>query len=35
MPLARRRLELICFGLYVAAIFVGTSLEAISQIFAG
>ena len=34
MPFARRRLELICFGLYLAAIFVGTSIEAIAQIFA-
>jgi hypothetical protein len=34
MPLARRRLELICFGLYLAATFVGTSMEAIAQIFA-
>ena len=32
MPLARKRLELICFGLYLVAIFVGTSLEAIAQI---
>jgi len=34
MPLARRRLELICFGLYLAAIFLGTSMDAIAQIFA-
>jgi hypothetical protein len=34
MPLARQRLGLICFGLYLVAIFVGTSMEAIAQIFA-
>ena len=34
MPLARKRLELLCFGLYLVAIFVGTSLEAIAQILA-
>lgn len=33
MPHARRRLELICFGLYLAAILVGTTMEAIAQIF--
>jgi hypothetical protein len=33
MSLVRRRLELICFGLYLAAILVGTSMEAIAQIF--
>jgi hypothetical protein len=34
MPRACKRLELICFGLYLAAIFVGTTMEAIAQIFA-
>ena len=34
MPCARKRLELICFGLYLVAIFLGTSMEAIAQIFA-
>jgi hypothetical protein len=33
MPLACKRLELICFGLYLVAIFVGTSMEAIAQMF--
>jgi hypothetical protein len=33
MSLVRRRLELIGFGLYLAAIFVGTSMEAIAQVF--
>jgi hypothetical protein len=27
-----KRVELICFGLYLTAIFVGTSMEAIAQI---
>jgi hypothetical protein len=31
MPLARRRFQLILFGLYLAAIFVGTSMEALAQ----
>ena len=35
MPLACKRLELVCFGLYLVAIFVGTSMDAIAQIFAG
>jgi hypothetical protein len=34
MPLARQRLGLLCFGLYLVAIFVGTSMEAIAQMFA-
>ena len=32
MPVVRRRIELICFGLYLAAILVGTSMEVIAQI---
>jgi hypothetical protein len=35
MPLACKRLELVCFGLYLVAIFVGTSMDAIAQILAG
>jgi hypothetical protein len=34
MPQAHKRFELICFGLYFVAIFLGTSMEAIAQIFA-
>jgi hypothetical protein len=34
MPLAWKRLDLICFGLYLVAIFVGTSMEALAQILA-
>jgi hypothetical protein len=29
----RSRFELVCFGLYMAAIFLGTSMEAIGRIF--
>jgi hypothetical protein len=29
----RKRVEVVCFGLYLAAIFLGTSMEAIGQIF--
>jgi hypothetical protein len=29
----RKRLEVVCFGLYVAAIVLGTSMDAIGQIF--
>jgi hypothetical protein len=31
MPRTRRRFELIFFGLYLAAIFIGTSMEALAQ----
>ncbi len=34
MTRAHKRFELICFGLYFGAIFVGTTMEAIAQIFA-
>jgi hypothetical protein len=33
MSLVRKRLELVCFGLYLAAILVGTTMEAFAQIF--
>jgi hypothetical protein len=29
----RKRLEMLCFGLYVTAIVLGTSMDAIGQIF--
>jgi hypothetical protein len=29
----RKRFELVCFGLYVVAIVVGTSMDTIGQIF--
>ena len=32
MRVVGKRFELICFGLYLAAIVVGTSMEAIAQI---
>ena len=32
MRVMGKRVELICFGLYLTAIFVGTSMEAIAQI---
>jgi len=32
MSFGRRRFELICFGLYLAAVFVGTSVEAVAHI---
>jgi hypothetical protein len=35
MPLTRKQLELICFGLYLVATLVGMSMEAIAQIFPG
>jgi hypothetical protein len=34
MRLARRRFELIFLGLYLAAILVGTSMEALAQVLA-
>jgi hypothetical protein len=33
MRVMGKRFELICFGLYLAAIVVGTSMEAIAQVF--
>jgi hypothetical protein len=32
MHVVGKRFELICFGLYLTAIFVGTSMEAIVQV---
>jgi hypothetical protein len=32
MPVKRPRVDLICFGLYLAAVVVGTSMEAIAQV---
>jgi hypothetical protein len=32
MPSRRKRFERICFGLYLAAVFVGTSMEAVGHI---
>jgi hypothetical protein len=35
MPLTRKQVELICFGLYLVATMVGMSMEAIAQVFPG
>jgi hypothetical protein len=32
MSFGRRRFELICFGLYLVAVFVSTSMEAVGHI---
>jgi hypothetical protein len=32
MSFARRRFELICFGLYLGTVFVGTSAEAVAHL---
>ena len=33
MPSLRKRIHLICFGLYLAATLAGISMEAITQLF--
>jgi hypothetical protein len=33
MPARRPRMDLVCFSLYLAAVVVGTSMEAVAQIF--
>jgi hypothetical protein len=32
MAFGRKRFDLICFGLYLAAVFVGTSMEAVGHL---